>query len=121
MKDKKVIAYKNERSKKIAYNLRKLLRKAVMQEWSRLGREQKNKPTVEYVKIENERSDLYRALGTSICECPSCNQIERDMMYNAYIGGWYCTSCVQGFRDYYHEEKTILDKENMEFYESFLG
>ncbi len=46
MKDKKIIAYKSECSKKIAYNLRKLLTKVVMQEWSRLSDEQEGKSTL---------------------------------------------------------------------------
>jgi len=126
MKDKKTIAYKNDCTKKIAFNLRKLLTKVVMQEWSRLGEEQKNKSTVEYIKIENERSDLYRALHASICICPGCHQIKRDMMYNAYLEEWYCTFCVQEYRDFYLKKKAVLDKGgfvgdfDVEFHESFL-
>jgi len=85
MKDKKIIAYKSECSKKIAYNLRKLLTKVVMQEWSRLSDEQEGKSTLEHIRIGNIRSDLYRALHASICICPGCHQIERNMMYNAYL------------------------------------
>ena len=40
VKDKKIIVYKNEQVKKFAYNLRNLVSKVVMQEWSRLGEEQ---------------------------------------------------------------------------------
>ncbi|MHA1104987.1 MAG: hypothetical protein ACTSPN_04605 [Promethearchaeota archaeon] len=122
MKDKKVIAYKNELSKKIAYNLRKLLRKVVMEEFNRLTEEksEKGKSQMERIRLNDEQNDLYKALGASICECASCNQTDRDMMYNAYLEEWYYTYCVQEYRDYYHEERTLLDKENIEFYESFL-
>lgn len=126
MKDKKIIAYKNERIKKIAFNLRILIKKAVMQEWSRLGEEQENKPTLEYIKIENEKSDLHRALEASICECSCCNHVDRDMVYNAPLKEWYCTLCVQKYRDFYRKKKAILDRGgfvgdfNEGFHESFL-
>ena len=110
MKDKKIISYKNERSRKIAFGLRSLIRKAVMQEWSRLGKVQKNKSTLEYIKIEDERNDLYLALQASICKCPGCNQTDRDMVYNASLEEWYCTLCVQEYRDFYSENKIIIDQ-----------
>ena len=128
MKDKKTIAYKNDCTRKIAFNLRKLLTKAVMQDWVRLMdmKREKGKTQPERTKIENERSDLYRALQASICICPGCNQIKRDMMYNAYLEEWYCTCCVQNYRDFYYEKKAVLDKGGsvgdfgVEFHESFL-
>ncbi len=128
MKDKKTIAYKNERIKKIAFNLRKLLTKAVMREWMRLSdvKDEKGKTQSDRTKIENERSDLYRALHASICICPGCHQIKRDMMYNAYLEEWYCTCCVQEYRDFYLKKKAVLDKGgfvgdfSVEFHESFL-
>jgi len=40
MKDKKIISYRSDRIKKIAFNLRGLIRDVIMEEWSRLGREQ---------------------------------------------------------------------------------
>ena len=126
MKDKKTIAYKDERIKKIAFNLRKLLTKVVMDEWSRLGETQKNKSTIEYIKIENVRSNLRRALHASICICPGCHQIERDMVYNAYLEEWYCTFCDQAYRDFYLKKKADIDKGwsvgdfGIEFHKSFL-
>lgn len=126
VKDKRIISYKSERSKRIAFNLRSLIRKAVMQEWSRLGKEQKDKPIFDYIKIEGERSDLYLALQASICECPGCNQTDRDMVYNAPLKEWYCTLCAQEYRDFYHENKTILDQGgfvgdfNEDFHMTFL-
>jgi hypothetical protein len=110
VKDKKTIVYKNERSKKVAYKLRRLVSDAVMDEWSRLGEEQKNKPTLEYIKIENERSDLYRALKASICMCPGCNQTDGGMVYNAPLKHWFCTQCAQEYRDFYHKNKAIIDQ-----------
>lgn len=123
VKDKKIIAYKSERTKKIAYNLRMLLTEAVMQEWDRLRREKvKNKSQAERIRIENERSDLYRALDASICICPSCNQCAKNMVYNATLKEWYCSLCVQEYREYYQKEKTIYGDlaENSDFYETFL-
>ena len=126
VKDKKIIAYKNERIKKIAFNLRRLISKAVMQEWSRLGKEQKNKSSLEYIKIENERSYLYKALDASICRCSGCSQTDRDMVYNAPLREWYCTFCVQEYRDFYHKNKAIIDQGgfvgdfNEDFHETFL-
>ena len=99
MKDKKIFAYKNEQVRKIAFNLRSLIRKAVMQEWSRLGKEQKDKPTLEYIKVGDERSYLYRALKASICLCPGCHQTDKEMVYNAPLKHWFCTQCAQEYRD----------------------
>ncbi len=123
MKDKKIIAYKKEQTRKIAFNLRGLIAKAVMQEWSRLGERQKNKPTLEYIKIGNKRSDLYLALQASICICPGCHQTDGDMAYNALLKHWFCTQCVQGYRDFYHKNKAILDQGGFvgDFDEDFHG
>lgn len=111
MKDKKIIAYKNERIKKIAFILRALIREAVMDRWMKLHREKvKNKPALQYIKIENERSDLHRALQASICLCPGCRQTDRAMVYNAPLKHWFCTQCAQEYRDFYHKEKAIIDQ-----------
>jgi len=58
-----------------------------MQEWDRLGdkKKEKNKSQAERIKIEDERSDLYRALENSIYKCPGCNQTDVDMVYNAIL------------------------------------
>ena len=127
MRDKKIIAYKNERIKKIAFNLRILIRKAVMQEWINLHRDKvKNRAQAERIRIENVRGDLFRALEASICECPGCNQTDRDMVYNAPLKGWYCTIYVQEYRKFYYKNKTILDQGgfvgdfNEDFHETFL-
>ena len=127
MKDKKIIAYKKEQTKKIAFNLRKLLVKAVMQKWSRLGEEQvKNKSQAERIRIEDDRSDLYIALHVSICMCPGCHQTGGAMVYNATLKEWYCTLCAQEYRDFYHENKAIIDQGgfvgdfNEDFHSSFL-
>jgi hypothetical protein len=147
VKDKKIIAYKSERIKRIAFNLRGLIRDVVMDEWSRLGKIQSNintmvrhmrvtpfsdfqkiwaikeKANVKYRSIENVRSDLYRALHNSLCICPGCNQTNRDMYYNAYAEGWYCTKCVQEYRNFYHKNKAILDRGGFagDFNEAFHG
>ena len=128
MKDKKTIAYKNERIKRIAFNLRKHLTEVVMDEWSRLGeiKREKGKTQLERTNIENEGSDLRRALDASICMCPGCHQIKRDMTYNAYLEVWYCTCCVQEYRDFYYTKKPAIDKGwsvgdfGVEFHKSFL-
>ena len=128
MRDKKIIAYKSECAKKIAYNFRKLLTKVVMQEWERLGdiKYEKIKAQQDRTELGNERSSLYRALDASICICPGCNQTGRDMVYNAYLEEWYCTACVQRYRDFYSKKKAILDKGGFigdfdaKFHKSFL-
>jgi len=137
VKDKKIIAYKTERVKKIAFNLRTLIQKAVMDEWSRLGKEQKEFRSEAYrhkmshlrsealakcADIEDERSDLYRALGISICLCSGCSQTDGDMVYNVPLKEWYCTDCAQEYREYYQKEKTIYGDlaEDADFYETFL-
>lgn len=126
VENKKLIAYKNERTKKIAFNLRKLIIKTAMEKWSQLGRSQQNKNTKEYIKIEDERSDLYRALDASICICPCCNQANRDMVFNAPLKEWYCAQCVEEYHTFYHKNKVVLDQGgfvgdfNEEFYKTFL-
>lgn len=142
VKDKKIVAYKNEHIKKIAFNLRALIKDRVMDEWDRLGRKQRTIPLGkirviskngklvldrnQYMNIENERSNLYRVLDNSICICPGCSQTERDMYYNATAESWFCTLCVQKYRDFYHKKKAILDQGgfvgdfNEEFHKSFL-
>lgn len=112
VKDKKIIAYKNERIKKIAFNLRELIRVRVMDEWGRLGNIQRyeSKSQAERIAIENDRSSLLEALRNSICLCPGCRQTDRDMIYNAPLKEWYCTLCVQKYRDFYHKNKAILDQ-----------
>ena len=142
MKDKKIIAYKSDHVKKIAYNLRGLIREVVMSEWSRLGREQEKiglgkikvislngrlvLERTKYRDIEDERSDLYNALGDSLCICSGCHQTDNDMYYNATANSWYCTQCVQEYRDFYHKNKTILDQGGFvgdfdeRFHETFL-
>lgn len=127
VKDKKIIAYKNKRIRNIAFNLRGLIKEAVMQEWIDLHHEKiKNKSQTERIRIENLRSDLYRALEASICECSSCNQADRDMIYNAPLKEWYCTLCVQEYRAFYHKNKAILNQGgfvgdfNEDFHETFL-
>lgn len=123
MKDKKIISYKSERVKKIAFNLRSLIRKAVVDKWMKLHREKiKNKSQAERIAIENERSYLYRALQASICECSSCRQVDKDMVYNAPLEEWYCTQCAQEYRDFYNKNKAKFGNftEDDVFYETFL-
>ena len=111
VKDKKIVAYKNEQVKVYAFNLRKLIKKAVMQEWINLHHEKaNNKSQAERIRLKNVRSYLYMALEAFICECPGCNQSNRDMVYNASLEGWYCTLCTQEYRDFYYKKKPLLDK-----------
>jgi len=118
VKDKKIIAYKNERTKKIANNLRKLIVRAVMQEDRRLGDDKvKNKSQKERIRIENERSDLYGALQASLCICSGCRDASDDMVYNASLKEWYCTQCAQEYREFYHEQKAIYGDRYNEYYE----
>ena len=119
MKDKKIISYKSEKIKRIAYNLRSLLTKAVMQEWSRLG---DKRSQAGRFRIENKRTDLYSTLHASICICSACNQIARDMVYNAPLREWYCTLCVQEYREYYQRERAIYGDlaEDGDFFETFF-
>lgn len=82
-----------------------------MQEWSRFGylRVEKNTPSEERIRIGNKRSDLYDALRASICECPGCNQTDRDMVYNVSLKSWYCPQCTHEYREFYYKNKAILD------------
>jgi len=128
MKDKKTIAHKNKRIKKIAFNLRGLIRDIIMDEWGRLGDIQryKSKSQAERIAIETDRSNLLRALRNSICLCPGCNQTDRDMYYNAIAEGWFYTLFAQEYRDFYQKNKAILDQGGFvgdfdeDFHETFL-
>ena len=149
VKDKRIIAYKSERAKKIAFNLRRLVIRAVMREWSRLGDEQerirlecehevsnlsdqfeisrlKGEATVKHMDIEDKLSDLYEALNASICICPGCNQANGDMVYNVSLDEWYCSQCVQGYHNFYHKNKAVIDQGGFvgdfdeDFHSSFL-
>jgi len=120
MKDKRTIAYKSERIRRIAYSLRELLISATMREWSQLGdlQTRRNKSRMEKISIEDKRNLLYKALDDSICMCSGCQQAERDMVYNASLGSWYCTRCSQMYRDFYN--KNFSKNEKDLFYESFF-
>ena len=112
VKDKKIIVYKSERIKNIAFNLRGLIRDVIMDEWGRLGDIQRyeSKSQAQRIAIENDRSNLLEALRNSICLCSGCSQTDRDMYYNAFAKCWFCTLCVQKYRDFYHKNKAILDQ-----------
>ena len=142
VKDKKIIAYKSGQIRKIAYNLRGLIKDRVMDEWDRLGKKQetiqlgKIKVTSlngrlflkrnQYMDIEDEKSVLYETLSNSICMCSGCSQTNRDMYYNASVKSWFCTLCVQKYRDFYYKNKLILNQSgfvgdfNEKFHETFL-
>lgn len=128
VKDKKIIVYKSERIKNIAFNLRGLIRDVIMDEWGRLGDIQRyeSKSQAQRIAIENDRSNLLEALRNSICLCSGCSQTDRDMYYNAPLKEWYCTLCVQEYRAFYRKKKVILNQGgfvgdfNEDFHETFL-
>lgn len=126
VRNEKIIAYKTEQVRGIAFNLRKFIKRVAMDRWSRLGSLTRNESAIECIKLENERSSLNQALEASICECPGCFQTDRDMYYNSFVQGWYCTKCVESYRSFYYKNKKILDQGGFvgdfdeEFHKSFL-
>ncbi len=124
MKKKKIIAYKDERIKKIAINLRKLLRDVVLDYDSRLGDlslkawKQQNKSKSQ--SIQEQREELLRALSKSICMCPTCRKSDRDMIFNPFVEKWWCAQCYQDMKDTYLNDKSFFEEEGEEeYYKTF--
>jgi len=115
VKVKKVVAHKDERIRKIAYNLRSLLKNLVLdkdvalnEDWEREYWEMGNKKKARI--IQSQKEELYNALDKSICRCPDCKRSDRDMVFNPAIQEWWCTQCYREMGEYYCKKKEILDK-----------
>lgn len=124
MRKKKIIAYRDERIKKIAVNLRKLLVNIVFDEDIRLGNihfrflKQRNKQEAQ--SIQEQRNELLRALEESICMCPGCRKSDKDMIFNPFVEKWWCAPCYQEMKDAYLNDKSFFEEEGEEeYYKTF--
>lgn len=125
MRKKRIVAYREERIKKIAFNLRQLLRDVVIDYDSYLGglnsnswlQDDKEKSYL----IQQQRGHLMSALRKSICMCPRCRKSDRDMIFNLGLKEWWCMQCYREMRDCYYEQKSLFSEEGEEeYYKTFV-
>ena len=124
MKKKKIIAYRDERIKKVAFNLRQLVRKATMERDSELGdlhrKAWKQKNRNKSKSIQQQIYNLLEELDKSICMCPRCRKSDRDMIFNPLLEEWWCAQCYQDMRNSYYEDKPLFSEEGEEeYYKTF--
>ena len=141
MKDKRTIRIKNPKLQKIRNELRKMWLAATAPRFKKYfdelekiekterGYWRKNfspRQKQRAIELTEKQRELDRLINRSICQCPSCNASEKDMISNRPLDMWYCTECFQGMIDFYHDTKRKLarrqffDDFNEEFYETFL-
>ena len=124
MKKKKIIAYRDERIKKVAVNLRMLIDKATMERESEL-RDLHTKAWKQHSRsksrsIQQQREQLLGALSESICMCPRCKKSDRDMIFNPFLEEWWCAQCYQDMKNSYYEDKSLFSEEGEEeYYKTF--
>jgi len=145
MKNKRIIAVKNPRLRKIRNEYRNLWSVAESAEWRRLNDEMEglsfdedeNILTIDDMKrigtlerfrsLQENQSDLRRAFRRSICKCSSCGRADLDMYYNKPYNSWFCLDCVQKIINGYANIITkkalgtyYCDDDDGDFGESFL-
>lgn len=120
MRDKRVIAIKSPKLRKIRNGLRMVFLKAVSAKWNELFDEMdklsryedgtpksvKKMTSIEekrFRELQEEQSSLRSLAGRSICKCVTCGSPDRDMVYNKAYDAWYCTSCYGMERTYAKE------------------
>lgn len=119
MEHGKKIAYKTAQIRQIAYKLRHLIRKAVLERkskihrnFSRLVRKPQRLRQRFNDKIDTLRkkeADLNKALDNSICICPGCGRSDKVMIYYQKLGQWWCEPCFKDRAEFYYEMKPIID------------
>lgn len=115
MKEKKTIVVKDPHLRKLRYNLRMIIIKAVSFEWNKLHTEEeqilyddlgdaKRMDSLEieqFRDIEQKKQFLRNIEDKSICLCPSCQRTDLDMTYNPKLETWFCTNCYGISKRYY--------------------
>lgn len=112
MKKKRKISIYNPQILKIRNNLRKLLlewakdqylyshesydpvkvlKDSYGKPYSRLSKEQRKK----ILRMRREVKRNNEIIYSSICICPSCSSIDRNMIYYPEKKGWYCHLCYR--------------------------
>ena len=102
MKKNRRVIIKNEKLKKIRYNLRKILilstydQIEIYRNFSYLYWDAHNltdDEEKESLSLEARKRNLRNALDDSICLCSLCGKDNRDMVYIKSHKIWYCTKC----------------------------
>jgi len=106
MKKKKAITIKNPLLLNLRNNLRNAILDAVYRELDNMIDERQllmfeNHQLRNQTPEEKERerflfekeTELERSKNQSICECATCSQKNRDMIYNTKTQEWYCLDC----------------------------
>ena len=75
--------------------------------------------------LEQEKQTLNQQLENSILQCPICNAIDKNMVFNPTLKCWFCSDCYKMMADEYYARKTARargadhDDFNERFYKSF--
>jgi len=99
VKRKKVIRIKDPYLRKIRYNLRMLIIKAVEVKNSQLRKEfsrlYKMGNKEEAHKVNKEIQKNTSDLGRSICVCEVCGTAKEDLLYIPKYKSWFCVACAK--------------------------
>lgn len=112
-KEKRLIALKDPRLRKIRTELRNLLRQAFEDHSSRLHKQIERIRADSSLKYEDrkgkilqiyqEKQELKRAFLHSVAGCGLCGKTELDLIYNPILNKWFCEGCYEFNREG-HEE-----------------
>lgn len=108
MKKKRTIIIKNQRLRNIRKSFRDLIFYAKHEEVKKIHEEKRiiinqdpnSKNEIlnkKYKELSDERSKLESAWKKSICVCPVCRSMEKDMSYIPQKKEWFCVDCVKDF------------------------
>ncbi len=108
MKKHRKIIIKNPSLKKIRNNFRKIIQKAKSDEINNIIKKQRELlnqmkkegkliPELEEKSkiLESRKQTLNRVFNESICICPICREIDKDMVYATRSKAWYCIDCYE--------------------------
>lgn len=108
-KEKRLIALKDPRLRKIRTQLRNLLRQAFEDHSSRLDElieKIRYDESLEYEvkkrriqQIYQEGEELKRAFLHSVVGCRLCGKTELDLIYNPVLNTWFCEGCYEFNRE----------------------
>ncbi len=112
-KEKRLIALKDPKLRKIRTELRNLLRQAYEDHYNRFFEKRKtirNDKTISEEEKKIRLQQLYQeseklkfAYTHSVIGCRLCGRRDLDLIYNPILNKWYCESCYE-FNRKGHEE-----------------
>jgi len=56
-------------------------------------------------ELQNSENDNRRIVEASICQCATCRQIDKDMVFNPSYNMWFCVDCYAQTREFYKRIK----------------